>query len=562
MKSRNFLANVGGLFVKLWVALKSHPVELLVLLHAATAVVVKTSPTFLEPAPYALFATVAAFCLSFHRHRSGWWMAAYWAVLPLYALTALLPDAWHQSTEFFMLCALMPLVYLIARGTVADERFSARFFGMVRSYVIAIGIAVILMVLLFLIYESVALLFLKKYFEVYPYIFSFCFVLLAPMLFIGLEGTDSDPEGTRLEGALVNYVLTPALLIYNVMLYVYLATIVIRWELPNGSVATMVSAFMVVAVAVKWLRPRLQRQPLQWYFRWFALFALPLVVLYWVAVGYRIGQYGLTIDRCILVAVGAVMSLWTVLDLIRMRHLPFGTAALTVLLGVVLAVGGPLSARQVSLRSQLATVRSHAAKLDLLDADGHLKKTPHNEADTLYRADHRAVYQAMRYVQSDLGDTVALRREFGMTAADYLDGLSTKTADYARAWRPERYEYDYDEEALEPLIHHYISVPDDDSPVDLTGYSRMIAHRYIDKGIPVPGGTVDADEVLEAQLAKIGYSITSNLDGYKLDANSTTLGHYRSADGSVVIVFEYFSIVREGDSNHIADGCVRYALSR
>ena len=560
MSKKNIFVRFGGVFPHLWKALKSHPVELIVLLHAALAVAVNSTSLIWVPAGYAAFAATAAFCLSFYRRRSPWWHVAYWAVLPIYALAALLPAQWYRTTECQILVAVLPLAYLLARLPVDGRHFGSRFFSMVRSGVVSLGIGLAIFVLLMLILASVELLFSLDSWEWYSYIAAFSFVLLAPMLFISMEGSGEEPVATRLEEAIVNWVLTPALLIYNAVLYVYLATIVIGWELPKGSVATMVSAFMVVAVAVIWLRPRLQHQPLAWYFRRFAFFALPLVALYWVAVGYRIGQYGITVDRCVLLAAGVVMTLWTVPNLIRSMSLGYATAALVVTLGVVLAIGGPLSARKVALRSQVATVRHHADKLGMLNDDGRLKKTEPVDADSIYRADHRAIYQAMKYVQSDLKDTLSLQRELGTTAEDYLDNLSKSTAEYAKAWRVDDDYYEPDDPIESGC---YVNIDRNNDMVGIDGYSSMIVDVYFcEDTIPVPGGSISSSEVLAAQLAKVGYTTKSCLNCDRLQNNSETLCHYCSPDSSLVIVFQRLYINQRGDSNYIESGRVRYALKK
>ena len=560
MTMNKFFVRLGGMFPKLWEALRSHPVELLVLLHAALAVAVNDASPIWRPAGYAIIAVTAAFCLSFYRRRSAWWQVAYWAMLPIYALAVLLPAQWYRTTECQILVAVLPMAYLLARLPVDGRHFGSRFFSMVRSGVVALGVGMLICILLMIISASVELLFGLKSWEWYSYVMAFSFVLLAPMLFISLESSAPEPTATRLEEAMVNWVLTPALLIYNVVLYVYLATIVIGWELPKGSVATMVSAFMVVAVAVIWLRPRLQRQPLGWYFRRFALFALPLVVLYWVAVGYRIGQYGITVDRCVLLAAGVVMTLWTVPNLIRSMSLGYATAALVVTLGVVLAIGGPLSARQVSLRSQVSTVRHHAERLGLLDVDGRLKMAEPVDADSASRADHRAIYQAMKYVENDLKDTLSLKRELGMSAADYLGNLSKSTAEYAKAWRVDDDYYEPDDPIESGC---YVNIDRNNDMVGIDGYSSMIVDVYFcEDTIPVPGGSISSSEVLAAQLAKVGYTTKSCLNCDRLQNNSETLCHYCSPDSSLVIVFQRLYINQRGDSNYIERGRVRYALRK
>ena len=536
----------------------SHPVELLVLLHATVSVIVQGNSWWQMPAYYAAFATVAALCLSFHRRK--WWASVtYWVVLLLYALCGLLPAEWHKMTEYWLLTALLPAVYLLVRG---QHDFNARFFSMVRSVVVAMGIGALTFVLLLLIDASIQTLFSVSWRHVEEYIAIFCFVLLAPMLFIGMESSDEPPTATRLEEDLVNWVLTPALLIYNVVLYVYLAVIVIRWNLPKGSVATMVSVFVGVAVAVRWLRPVLQKQPLGWYFRWFGLIALPLVALFWVATGYRIGQYGFTIDRCILVATGVLMTAFAVLSLFKSSRGNYWFLSGYIAVGLLLAVGGPLSARQVSLRSQTQVVRQYADKIGILSEDGTISLMARNEADTAYRREHRAAYQAMKYIEKDLADSNAVRQQFGVTKAEYLDHLSRKTADYADSWRVDRYDDYLEVTEIEPVVEWIYVRPDKPIEVaDIGGHSRLYSHIRINGGKIKLGATVvEADSVLAVQLAKIGYTLESNLDRETVAKHETELCIYRSPDGRMLMVFDHFQIECDSVGNHMSYGEVESAL--
>lgn len=556
MKKGKLSERAAVWMMQLWKGLASHPVELLVLLHATVSAMVQRTTWWQMPAYYAAFATVAALCLSFYR-KNVWTSVAYWAVLPLYALTALLPAEWHSMTEYGILTALLPAVYLLARG-YGD--FNTRFFSMVRSGVVAMGIGALAFVLLLLIDASIQILFPVSWRNVEEYIAIFCFVLLTPMLFIGMESGDERPTASRLEEVLVNWVLTPTLLIYNVVLYVYLALIVVRWDLPKGSVATMVSMFIGVAVAVRWLRPVLQKQPLGWYFRWFGLIALPLVALFWVATCYRIGQYGFTIDRCILVATGVLMSVFAVLSLFKTSRGGYWFLAGYAAVVLILAVGGPLSARQVSLRSQTKVVRQYAEKLNILADDGRLALAPRNEADTAYRREHRAAYQAIKYIESDLADSAAVQQRFGITKEEYIDHLSKRTADYAKAYWINLDEEDIDNNVVE-ITNYGVS---DDRAIEITGiegYSKMYTNVWFGDGkIKLGNMTLDADSVLAVQLGKIGYTLESNLDDEKLDRNSKQLCTYRSADGRILIAFENFHINRHEDGNHMVYGNINCAL--
>ena len=574
MKNRKpFLSRLADGFSRLWAALKSHPVELLVLLHAAASAFLNGNPWWQQSSSYAAIAVVAAFCVSRFRKGMNWAQWVYFALLPLYALTALLPDAWPKTTEFAILNFLLPFAYLLTYPTWEDGRFSERFYRLLRSLAVSVGIAGILYVLLLLVVASVDLLFhINSGYRFEMASANFCFILLAPMLFISLESQEEPPAVILFVEITINYVLTPILLLYNTILYVYLGVILVNWNLPQSSVSTMVLAFTLVAIAIRLVRPLLAKQPLKWYFRWFSLFALPLVALFWVAVSYRIGQYGVTVDRCILVVVGVLMTLYLIALLILNSQLSivnYLTTALVVLCGVVLTVGGPLSARQVSLRSQMSIVREKAALMGILAPDGKLDTTLElffrTPADTANIRNHRAVYQAMKYLE-EISDTSTVRATLGMTAANYLDHLSQPTSNFASAYAPDEDGYDTIESIS--VIPHivYLSMSDRMREMDISGYKRMMVGGNVEgdkeKYILYPGGRIPADSLLATQLAKIGCTLTDPLTESYLELHKDELCCYRSPDSSVLILFDQLSIECTDSLNTIAYARIHCALSK
>ena len=573
MKNNKILKDVTERAVQVWRGLKMHPVELLVLLYTAVALIFNWDGKIRQmPVYYSTFAVTAALCLSFYRDRR-WAAVAYWAVLPFFALCALLPERWPKMTEFWILTALLPAVYLLSRRCRDNKGFSQRIFSLVRSLVVAAGIGSLSFMLLELVYRSIDLLFLPKLddisdlYTIHKVIMAFSYIVLAPMVFIGME-SDTKFKASRLEEILVNWVFTPVLLIYNVMLYVYVAVILVNWDLPEGSVATMVSLFMFAAVAIRWLRPTLSKRTFGWYFRWFGVIAIPLVTLFWVACIYRINQYGLTIDRCLLLAAGTMMTIFVIVSLIKQAHSGYWFLVMFTVVGLVLAVGGPLSARQMSLRSQTAVVRKEAAKIGILSEEGTIQfqdssfglqdsSFGRDDADSIYRREHRVVYQTLRYIENELADTAATRERLGITSSRYLDHLSKNTAYYAKnTW------VDSDYDTIEAPLEGYCWIAANESVeiADVGKYSRLYSNIEFKNGkIRLGGTTIDADTVLATQLALIGYTLESNLDCSKLRENRDLLCTYRSPDGNMVIVFENMNI-EMSKRNHLENGEISVAV--
>lgn len=555
MTGKMSLEHVANEAARVFMMVLKHPVELIVLLHTMLAVIDNESGMWLRPAPYAPFAVAAALCLRLNRERR-WTRWAYWAVLPLYALCVLLPEGWYRTPEMGILYSLIAPAYLLVR----KGNGSARLFSMVRSAAVAMGVGMLTCLLLMLILASISLLFDSNS-DYYTHILAFSFVLLAPMVFIGMESGGDEPTASRLEEALLNWVVTPALLIYNVVLYVYMVTILVRWDLPKGSVATMVTAFIAVLMGVSWLRPMLAKRPLEWYFRWSWLLALPLVALFWVAVGYRIGQYGLTIDRCTLIAIGAAITVYVVAAAFRQRNtdnqrLIKPVCLLAVVLGLLLA----FAARPLSIHSQTAVARHYAAVAGVLADDGTIQFEAIDKADATFRAEHRHVYQAMKYIEKDLRDTAAVQQRLGMTSKEYAMNLSPSTADYARAYVVDRYGEDT---GIEDVIEegHYIMSKDDGVLLNLNDYSRMYVNvRVSDGEIKLGDITIPADSVLAVQLASIGYKLESDLNKARLEAYEEQLCIYHSPDGRILIIFDDYHIEHRDDGNHMDHGRINCAL--
>ena len=551
-------------------ALTGHPVELLILLHATAALcalVYNLHHAWMHPVAYAPFATVAALCLSFYRTGGKGCIVAYWAVLPLYLLTVLLPDAWRNSAEVHYLYAALPALYLLARRVKDNSRYSLRFYSMARSLTLALGIATLLMALLQVILGSVETLFKPQpdvFYYFYEIVLVVCYTFVAPLIFIGLESSTRTPTVSKLVTVILNYILTPALLLYNIILYIYAATILIRWDLPQASVATMVTIFISVQLFIDIVRPLLSRQPLKWYFRWFGLIALPLLVLFWVATGYRLSQYGLTIDRCFLLLAGVLMTLYCLFTPF-LRSKPWFWLTTSAVAGiVVLTLGGPFSARQLSLNAQIKLIRTNAAQAHILTPQGTIDTVAFHPdpADSLYASQHRAAYQAMLYIEHNLDDTLSLPRQLGIDRADYLDRLSNRTARHAQAYRVDNDWYRYEEQYF--TQNFYLLNDSDKNIIDISGYNRLYLNRQYRAGesIPYPGGTLNADTLLAAQLAKIGYTLRSNLDQDKLNKHKEQLLTYTSPDGSVLIVFDRMEISKADSLNHLFTAHICYALSR
>lgn len=151
-----------------------------------------------------------------------------------------------------------------------------------------------------------------------------------------LTGKEEEEGVNKLFDVLLNYVLSPALLIYAVILYLYFVKVAVLWSLPKGAVAYIVISFISATFILKSCQPFLERRYYDWFYRYSGWAVLPALVMYWVGTFYRINQYGYTEARVYLVVVGAILTGTVLLFFFRRTaHYLYAVVLAVVLLSFV-----------------------------------------------------------------------------------------------------------------------------------------------------------------------------------------------------------------------------------
>jgi hypothetical protein len=168
---------------------------------------------------------------------------------------------------------------------------------------------------------SLAILSLDKLFnihidyKVYTNLSVVCFVIFAPVYFLSnvpdeIEKRKQDFTFQKVIKIFGLYILLPILAAYTLILYVYLFRIIFKWELPDGWVSTLVSVLgMVGFLCMMILYPlRLMKgsKLVDMLSRYFPVVLFPLLVLMSVGIFRRLGDYGLTINRCYVL----ILNVW------------------------------------------------------------------------------------------------------------------------------------------------------------------------------------------------------------------------------------------------------------
>ncbi|MFV0390514.1 MAG: DUF4153 domain-containing protein [Paludibacteraceae bacterium] len=243
-----------------------------------------------------------------------------------------------NATQFALLLASFTLALFFA-GSISEKK-SLRWWNnlqeMLFQMIISAFFAGVLMGGLSLALVSLDQLFdVKIKDEVFQYLAVFCFVLFMPSYFMSQISekeanetilTISYPHIFKILGL---YILLPILTIYTLILYGYLVKIIVGWELPNGWLSWLVSILGFAGFLTMIVLHPLAGSPssevksdnfsssrnafnhsfqkiVNAFVRFFPIILLPLLILMFVGIQRRFSDYGITINRLLIL----ILNLW------------------------------------------------------------------------------------------------------------------------------------------------------------------------------------------------------------------------------------------------------------
>ena len=403
---------------------------------------------------------VPLFVLTFYLHRVNRWAycLSYLLFIPLMALN-LKPFLW--STAFGFTYALAAILLVIGIRKMSNRPFAAHLLHVVTQMFFGVLVAGLLNIAVVAISASFFYIFgIKEPTNYYEYLYQFIWIVVAPLAcatFISRdEYAETDlPKVIRL---ILNAILSPAIIIYTVILYAYFIKIACTWDLPKGGVAYMVMGFVTVSLAGYLSQYLLPKRYFDWFYRHFTWIAIPPLIMFWIGSLYRIRLYSFTEGRFYLLVAGVLMTLF-VLMLLWKKTRRFQLMALIFGAVIVLFTYIPgISAKSIGLRCQKARLEQIASKLHLPDPQtGKFVKildTQRISSDSLLSAQYVEADDVVGYVRHEMGDSL-FEQKYGKWEVElyeirYTNDLSEKNnrlertmpidmGEYAILLNPENY---------------------------------------------------------------------------------------------------------------------------
>ena len=347
--------------------------------------------------------------LTFWLHKVNRWayVVSGFLFLPLMMLN-LKPFLWTYGFGFTYVLAAILLV--VGTRRMDNRSFAAHALHVVTQLFFGLVISGIITLALLAIFGSFFYIFgIDEPKDFYTYLWQFIWFVIAPQVCCTLisHGEDEVDEPARVLQIILNFILSPAVIIYTVILYAYFIKIALEWDLPKGGVAWMVMAFVTVAM-VGWLMQYVLKQHYyDWFYRNFTWIAIPPLIMYWIGSIYRIRLYSFTESRFYLMVAGVLMTLF-VLMLLWKRSRRFQLMALIFGAAIILFTYIPgISAKSIGRRCQTSRLQQMIVQLKLTNpkTGKFVEKLDLEEIrkDSLLSDQYREVCSLIEYVRKDVG---------------------------------------------------------------------------------------------------------------------------------------------------------------
>ena len=362
------------------------------------------------------FVTLVA--LSFWLHRVNRWayLASFFLFLPLMALD-LKPFLWTYGFAFTYVLAGILLV--VGNRKLDNRSFAAHalhvatqmFFGMLISGILNMAVMAIVASFFYIFGIDE-----PKHF--YEHIIQFIWFVLAPQVCCTLirQNEDEVTEPFKVLRLILNFILSPAVIIYTVILYTYFIKIAFEWDLPKGGVAWMVMGFITVALVGRMAQSILSKRYYDWFYSSFTLIAIPPLIMYWIGSIYRIRLYSFTESRFYLMVAGVLMTLF-VLMLWKKRTRKYQLMALIFGAAIILFTYIPgISAKSIGLGCQKQRLTQLINELKLKDAKtGKLSDEidmRRIKQDSLLCEQYMDFTSVVNYVRNEIGND-EFKKQYG-----------------------------------------------------------------------------------------------------------------------------------------------------
>jgi hypothetical protein len=255
-------------------------------------------------------------------------------------------------------------------------------------------------------------LFPEIYVTVFTIFNTWFFVANIPSDLQALEHQKTYPAGLKIFS---QYILLPLLLIYLLILYAYGGKIILSWEWPKGIVSYLILCISVVGgLTFLLLHPYANSSENQWIknsTRWYYILLMPLLFMLFFAIFLRLGDYGITLNRYVILIFGiwvSIVSVYTIMGKTNIRFIP-----ISLIIILLLSSFGPWSMDNIPKQNQ-------KKRLEVLLTRAGIMKNGKVLSETKWPAENTSLMQREITILNDKKLTDSLQNEV-ISIVQYLD---------------------------------------------------------------------------------------------------------------------------------------------
>ncbi len=200
-------------------------------------------------------------------------------------------------------------------------------------------------------------------------------IILPPIVMLGLmpkPGSTVTKEKIPLQ-LVLSWTILPVYLVLVLALTVYIAIIIVKWELPVGQINPFAIALLMTYTILSSVLTGNENKLAEWFMKWGALPLLPIIIVQAVAVSIRINAYGFTAFRILGIVLSGVCLIQFVFGVLRKRMVivPLIAAVLAFVLTAT-----PLNAWSLARRAQDIRLYNALIRADMIDSNGKVIPNP------------------------------------------------------------------------------------------------------------------------------------------------------------------------------------------
>lgn len=184
--------------------------------------------------------------------------------------------------------------------------------------------------------------------DLYAYLFIVVTFIFAPFLMFSFYPdnlNEIERDSTKIIKFILLFILIPILSIYALVMYLYFIKILITFTIPKGQVSQLILVYgLVTIIIILLLRGSsiIKEKTRKYIERIFFITELPLIALLFTAIFQRIEQYGMTINRYMILIFGVWLLITAIYNLIFRENKTFFTL-LSFSIFLFFSLNGPLS---------------------------------------------------------------------------------------------------------------------------------------------------------------------------------------------------------------------------